>query len=235
MPDLEESAPVEDTQNLAAADTSAGKSNFESLPPHLETKWDEIRSTSPLKQRRSSLDRLFDWSEHLDESSGAYWYYNNCTEAIEDANAEQKDECWSELPSDTATNWEQLAVTSPLRRVVGVWEEHYDPKSDCYWYYNTETYESTWQQPGEWADIAVHTQPSDGVDAPDNAREQYLSKGWPHISGDNNSTNWDAVGIVSPAESSNTLNKNAVWHKMMDPVTQCPWWYNNSTGEKTWQ
>merc|ERR1711871_425667 len=79
MPDLEESAPVEDTQNLAAADTSAGKSNFESLPPHLETKWDEIRSTSPLKQRRSSLDRLFDWSEHFDESSGAYWYYNNCT------------------------------------------------------------------------------------------------------------------------------------------------------------
>ena len=61
-----------------------------------------------------------------------------------------------------------------------------------------------------------------------------LPEGWPQVSGDNNASDWDVVGLVSPAENHHEMKKGLAWHKMMDPVTNCPWWYNNVTGEKTW-
>ena len=225
-------------------------------------KWNELKKTSPLKRKRH------EWSEHYDDTSGAYWYWNAATEECtweqpyewndwQDATAEviEKEEIiiqktdipkkekndkndkneeknlkhvvdtdweiggnkrkemnddtatghWGQMPADTATNWNEIALDSPLRRVVGLWEEHYDPSSECYWYYNTTTEEHTWEQPKHWAteqqmhkyDASVqeenkqqHTKQIEKVQH-DFTNGPLSPVGWPSTLGDNNDTDWD--------------------------------------------
>ncbi len=277
------------------------------LKHHTNTheEWEKLKLTTPVKRKRAI------YSEHYDEESGAYWYYNTetgkCTwEVPEDwdrykdqeefvlqqeqqtnveiepplaventvehslnqqeeiiafeLNAKDKtdgweiggvnrrqmeddeDGQWGQLPSKHNTNWEQVAIDSPLRRVVGDWEEHYDPASECYWYYNTATGEHTWEQPSHWGKTNATTEKAvtnlewNVTDDTTNKKKEHnfengpLSPvGWPKEEGDNKTTDWNAVGMVSPAQST-----SGEWHKLLDPVTGCPWWYNTKTKEKTW-
>ena len=274
MPDLAKSADIDGSEKSSESEEAE-----QVAPAHLNTDWSELRESSPLKQRRSSIDKQFDWSEHLDESSGAYWYYNNRTgestwdqperwavygkqedpqlsalaidntnvkrgqllEGLIDETSKSKDRenrNGNKFLNDASTNWEEVAAHSPLRRVVGFWEEHFDPASGYYWYYNTKTKESTWQQPENWIDVASKFETSSnekGLEAGDQSTgDERLPNGWPQVSGDNNKTDWNVVGFVSPAENHGEAGNSLAWHKMLDPVTKCPWWYNNITGEKTW-
>ena len=46
--------------------------------------------------------------------------------------------------------WEEVKQRSPIMRKNIEWQEHFDPKTNCNWYYNTVTGESTWEQPKNW-------------------------------------------------------------------------------------
>ena len=78
IPDLPES-PKNGNSSETVKQIATATTVENAMPAHLQTNWDELRASSPLKQRRSSVDKQFDWSEHFDEASGAYWYYNNRT------------------------------------------------------------------------------------------------------------------------------------------------------------
>ena len=55
-------------------------------------------------------------------------------------------------PMSSDKTWEEIRSRSPVTRKSATWEEHLDPVSQCQWYYNRETNESTWVKPNEWVD-----------------------------------------------------------------------------------
>eukprot|EP00945_MAST-04E_sp_MAST-4E-sp1_P002851 g2851.t1 len=53
---------------------------------------------------------------------------------------------------ENSENWDKVRQRSPITRKSTTWEEHFDPESQCNWYYNTVTAESTWEKPADWKD-----------------------------------------------------------------------------------
>ena len=94
-----------------------------------------------------------------DPISGHPWWYNELTlaktwEEPTEWNSQTEQSIQASLITTNMkkvtaeTDWKDMYNQSPkIQREYNGWEEHIDNDSGHYWYYNTITYESTWEKP----------------------------------------------------------------------------------------
>ena len=155
------------------------------------------------------------WSKMYDPASEAYYYYNNETgdtqwDVPSDYEEPKKGEPLNLPPSISAVLKIQSAFRAKkARRKVKAtrgkaqaegattkWTPTLDPSSGYYYYYNTETQECVWEEPGDYDGPKV-TQPGDEGD--------------------------DENGSLPE------------WVEVYDPGSESYYYYNNFTGETTWE
>ena len=99
------------------------------------------------------------WHKMNDPISGHPWWYNELTlaktwEEPTEWNSQTEQSIQASLITTNMkkvtaeTDWKDMYNQSPkIQREYNGWEEHIDNDSGHYWYYNTITYESTWEKP----------------------------------------------------------------------------------------
>lgn len=114
------------------------------------------------------------------------------------------------------------------------WSEHKDPDSGETYFYNAATGETSWEEPAEYRKQAGGA-PAGGTD-----RARRLTKlvSSPKKGSSSGPGGKPAIELVNPLKAAGGAGGGAdagqQWKESTDPSSGYPYWYNEATGESTW-
>lgn len=171
------------------------------------------------------------WSEHYDESSGGYFYYNATT---------------------GETSWERPAGMADPAQVApqiqsSEWAEMYDEQSGRPYYYNATTGETSWEKPAGFspgsgaAGVATEGPTGTGRQPDAAAPDSGATTEWEEMydSGSNRTYYYNrTTGETSwekPAALSATATTQSPWTEHVDSTTGTVYYVNSSTNQTQWE
>jgi hypothetical protein len=194
-------------------------------------------------EETSSTNLPKGWTEVVDPSTDAIYYYNTSTEETSwelpgahetvggepDANAGDFPipELETQVPIENVEEDEHPLdspeKTSSIDLPEG-WTEVVDPSSDALYYYNTITQETSWELPG--ADETVGGEPDDNTGDLPNLR--------PEIGVTSENVEGDEPPLDAPEETSSMAIPEG-WTEVLDPSSEQIYYYNSLTQETSWE